>query len=60
MSSLRDAMKRLQIIYENCAPEAIEKKANEAELDDFTRLRKKIHAEVKAVREQSVFFLFIS
>ncbi len=51
MSSMRDAMRRLQIIYENCVPEAIEAKAAEAKMDEFTRLRKRIHADVKAARE---------
>ena len=51
MSSLRDAMRRLQIIYENCAPEAIEAKDAEAKLDEFTRLRKRLHGEVKQARE---------
>jgi len=44
-------MRRLQIIYENCVPEAIEAKAAEAKMDEFTRLRKRIHADVKAARE---------
>ena len=51
MSSMRDAMRRLQIIYDNCVPEAIEAKAAEAKMDEFTRLRKRIHADVKAARE---------
>ena len=51
MSSMRDAMRRLQVIYDNCVPEAIEAKALEAKMDEFTRLRKKIHGEVKAARE---------
>ncbi|KAJ3379180.1 hypothetical protein HDU84_006979 [Entophlyctis sp. JEL0112] len=47
---MRDAMQRLQSIHDECVPEA--KAALEAEkgLDEFTRLRKKIAAEVKTVR----------
>ena len=51
MSSMRDALRRLQIIYENCAPEAIEAKEAEAKLDEFTRLRKRLHGDVKKARE---------
>ncbi|KAJ2999542.1 hypothetical protein HDV02_002689 [Globomyces sp. JEL0801] len=51
MASLRDAHKRLEIIYKTCAPEAIEQNAAEANLDEFTRLKKKIHADVKQIRE---------
>ncbi|KAJ3222404.1 hypothetical protein HDU78_011762, partial [Chytriomyces hyalinus] len=50
MSSMRDAMQRLEVIRENCVPEAIAAKAAEAGLDEFQRLRKKIHADVKGVR----------
>ncbi|KAI8913441.1 hypothetical protein EDD86DRAFT_268925 [Gorgonomyces haynaldii] len=52
MASMRDAMKRLDVIYKACAPEAIEKSKEEASLDEFTRLRKNIHAAVRQVREQ--------
>ncbi|KAJ1562026.1 hypothetical protein HK096_002396 [Nowakowskiella sp. JEL0078] len=51
MASMRDAMRRLQIIYESCAPEAIEAKDAEKGLDEFTRIRKKLHGDVKAVRQ---------
>ena len=51
MSSMRDAMRRLQVIYENCVPEAIEAKEAEAKLDEFTRLRKRLHGEVKSARQ---------
>ncbi|KAJ3021661.1 UNVERIFIED_CONTAM: hypothetical protein HDU68_009524 [Siphonaria sp. JEL0065] len=50
MSSMRDAMQRLQVIYENCVPEAIAAKQAELGLDEFQRLRKKIHADVKGCR----------
>ncbi|KAJ3331278.1 hypothetical protein HDU76_003613 [Blyttiomyces sp. JEL0837] len=50
MSSMRDAMARLQVIYENCVPEAIAAKQAELGMDEFQRLRKRIHADVKAVR----------
>ena len=51
MASMRDAMKRLEAIYNACAPEAIEKNKEEATLDEFSRLRKTIHAQVRQVRE---------
>ncbi len=51
MASMRDALKRLEIIYNECAPEAIAANAEEAALDDFTRLKKSIHHSVKHVRE---------
>nr|KAJ3420082.1 hypothetical protein HK105_006142 [Polyrhizophydium stewartii] len=51
MASMRDAMKRLEHIYKECAPEAIEEKNAIEGLDEFDRLRKKIHADVKAVRQ---------
>lgn len=44
-------MKRLEVIYNECAPEAIEKNKEEASLDEFQRLRKNIHAQVRQVRE---------
>ncbi|KAI9208055.1 uncharacterized protein BJ171DRAFT_490106 [Polychytrium aggregatum] len=50
MASMRDAMKRLQIIYEACAPEAIEEAAIENAMDEFSKMRKKIHKGVKEVR----------
>ncbi|KAJ3294387.1 hypothetical protein HK104_003634 [Borealophlyctis nickersoniae] len=50
MASMRDAMRRLQIIYEACAPEAQEAQEAQKSLDEFGRLRRKIHAEAKAVR----------
>ncbi|KAJ3283571.1 hypothetical protein HDU79_008954 [Rhizoclosmatium sp. JEL0117] len=51
MSSMRDAMQRLQVIYENCDPEAMALKQAELGLDEFQRLRKKIHADVKGCRQ---------
>ncbi|KAJ3277059.1 hypothetical protein HDV01_000111 [Terramyces sp. JEL0728] len=51
MSSMRDAHKRLEVIYKACAPEAQEDAAAEAGLDEFTRLKKKVHADMKAIRE---------
>ncbi|KAJ3408758.1 hypothetical protein HDV05_004767 [Chytridiales sp. JEL 0842] len=51
MASMRDAMQRLQTIYENTCPEAIAAKAAELGLDEFQRLRKKIHADVRGVRQ---------
>ncbi|KAJ3220261.1 hypothetical protein HDU67_003276 [Dinochytrium kinnereticum] len=51
MASMRDAMNRLQVIYEACVPEAIAAKQAELGLDEFQRLRKKVHADVRAVRQ---------
>ncbi|KAJ3189333.1 hypothetical protein HDU85_002962 [Gaertneriomyces sp. JEL0708] len=51
MASMRDAFKRLQVIYDACAPEAIADAAAEKSMDDFTRLKKKIHQDVKTVRK---------
>ncbi|KAH6595083.1 hypothetical protein BASA50_006070 [Batrachochytrium salamandrivorans] len=48
---MRDAMKRLEHIYTECAPEAIEEKAADANLDEFSKLRKKLHTDVKIVRQ---------
>ena len=50
MTSLRDAIKRLQFIYEECNPEMIEKAKDEKNWDDFTKLKKKIHLDVKNTR----------
>ncbi|KAL2911437.1 hypothetical protein HK105_209088 [Polyrhizophydium stewartii] len=50
-SAASHAMKRLEHIYKECAPEAIEEKNAIEGLDEFDRLRKKIHADVKAVRQ---------
>lgn len=50
MASMRDAMKRLAVINDNCNPEAAESSAAEKGLDEFTRLKKKIHADVKSTR----------
>lgn len=51
MSSMRDAHKRLEEIYKATAPEAKEQAANDATLDEFTRLKKKVHVEMKLIRE---------
>ncbi|KAJ3261787.1 hypothetical protein HK103_004738 [Boothiomyces macroporosus] len=51
MSSMRDAHKRLEVIYKACAPQAQEDMAAEAGLDEFTRLKKKVHTDMKAIRE---------
>ncbi|KAJ3092779.1 hypothetical protein HK102_003042 [Quaeritorhiza haematococci] len=50
MASMRDAMRRLQVIYDACAPEAIEASTAEKNLDEFTRLKKRIHNAVKDIR----------
>ncbi|KAJ3013290.1 hypothetical protein HKX48_005836, partial [Thoreauomyces humboldtii] len=53
MSSMRDAMKRLQVVYEACAPEPVaDEGADGKKIDEFTRVRKRIHLDVKAVRQE--------
>ncbi len=51
MTTFREAVKKLQIIYNECSPDAKNKKKEENSLDEFTRLRKTTHAEVKRTRE---------
>lgn len=51
MASYRDALRRLQIIYNECAPQAKERRDAEKTLDDFTRLKKMLHIDVKNIRQ---------
>jgi hypothetical protein len=51
MTSMRDAHKRLEAIYQATAPEAQEKAAAESNLDEFTRLKKKVHVDLKQIRD---------
>jgi hypothetical protein len=51
MSTYKDAVRRLQVIYNNCAPKAQEAKNQQANYDDFTRMKKKLHVEVQGVRQ---------
>ena len=57
MASMRDAMKRLQVIYEKCAPEAVESNLADRELDEFSRIKKKMAVDVKVVREVNFIIL---
>ncbi|RKO99199.1 hypothetical protein CXG81DRAFT_14834 [Caulochytrium protostelioides] len=50
MASFRDACKRLEIIYQECCPEAIEQRNIDKSLDEFSRLKKKAHQEAKSCR----------
>lgn len=50
MSSLRDAMRRLEVIYNECAPEAQAEKGQNGKKDEFLTLKKTIHQDVKACR----------
>ncbi|KAI8921909.1 hypothetical protein DFJ77DRAFT_3346 [Powellomyces hirtus] len=52
MSSMRDAMRRLQVVYEACAPEPTPEETDGKKIDEFTRIRKKLHQEAKAVRQE--------
>ena len=56
---MREALKRLEVIYKECSPEAIEEKNAEANLDEFSRIRKKIHTDVKSTRQVIIFEFFI-
>ena len=48
---MRDAHKRLEAIYKATAPEQKEADAAEASLDEFTRCKKKVHQEMKQIRQ---------
>lgn len=50
MATYRDALKRLQIIYNECSPAALVKSDAQKDYDDFTKLKKSIHVEVKDIR----------
>ncbi|KAJ3197040.1 hypothetical protein HK101_006503 [Irineochytrium annulatum] len=50
-NSMRDAMARLQVIFEECNPEAVDAKKAELGLDEFARLRKRVNLDVKSVRQ---------
>ncbi|KAI9330383.1 hypothetical protein DFJ73DRAFT_858936 [Zopfochytrium polystomum] len=50
MASMRDALNRLQVIYDACNPEAVAAKQAEAGLDEFQRLRKRLHRDIRAIR----------
>ncbi len=49
MSSLRDAIRRLQVIKDACVPEQADT-SNEGG-DDFTRSKRKIHKDCKEARQ---------
>jgi hypothetical protein len=51
MSSMRDAYKRLEVIYKATTPEAQEQAQAEAGLDEFTRIKKRVHQNIKEIRE---------
>ena len=51
MTTFRDAQRRLQIIYNECSADA-KKKQQQGPLDDFGRLKKAIHADVKETRQR--------
>lgn len=61
MASLRDAHKRLEIIFRETAPDQKEADAAEASLDEFTRLKKKVHQDMKQIRQVRIlFYMFLS
>lgn len=47
---MKIAYKKLEIIYKECAEEYQTKRDKQANLDDFGRLRKELHQEVKKAR----------
>jgi hypothetical protein len=49
--NLKETLKRVQIIYNECAPEAAENREAESLLDDFTKYKKIIHKDVKETRQ---------
>lgn len=51
MSTFRDAVRRLQIIYNDCNPQAKNNRETEKSMDEFTRLKKFIHQDVKAIHQ---------
>ena len=59
MATFREAVKRLQIIYNECAPEAIERKEKEKDLDDFTKLKRRLHQDTKQTRQVRFFLKII-
>ena len=55
MASLRDAHKRLEVIYKATAPEQTEADAADASMDEFSRLKKKVHQDMKQIRQVRTF-----
>ena len=51
MTSLRDAHKRLEIIYAATSPEVQDQNAADAGLEEFERLKKKCHNDLKGIRQ---------
>ena len=55
MTTYRDAVRRLTIVYNECHPDSKDKRDTDKELDGFTRLKKTIHLDVKATRQVCTF-----
>lgn len=52
MTTYRDAVRRLQIIYNECAPQdAANKRQQLKDFDDFTLAKKRLHKDVHEARE---------
>ena len=47
----KTALRKLELIYNECSPEAQKKKEDEAKLDDFGKHRKSIHRNIKEIRK---------
>jgi hypothetical protein len=51
MATYRDAVRRLQIIYNECNPQSNQNKKDvDKSADEFTQLKKELHLEVKQIR----------
>ena len=60
MSTYPDALRRLQIIYNECAQDAkASSKTSGNPADEFTRLKKAIHKDSKQVRQVSTNYLYL-
>jgi hypothetical protein len=52
MTTYRDAVRRLQIIYNECAPQdAANNRKQVQDFDDFTLAKKRLHRDAKEVRD---------
>jgi hypothetical protein len=47
----KTALRKLELIYNECSPEAQKKKEDEVKLDDFGKHRKSIHRNIKEIRK---------
>lgn len=50
MTTFKDAMKRLQIVYNECNPQSKENRNTGKGQDEFVSLKKQLHQDVKLVK----------